>query len=109
MDYTELHLEYAVKKLCTGEKDVRKRLLEAWNSDLHLLTNNNNFHFNNYSDKIKKDWKWIYKQLTKYKPSDNSTENRIGIVGFTLGKIRNSTGSKIAKRIYELRLKIKKS
>ena len=68
MDYVELHLGYAVKKLCIGEKDVRKRLLEAWDSDLNLLTCNNNFHFNNYPDEIKKDWKWIYEQLNQREP-----------------------------------------
>ena len=108
MDYAELHLEHAVKKLCIGEKDVTKRLLEVWNSDLHLLADKNNFHFRDYPKEIKKDWKWIYGQLTKYKPSDNSIENRLGIVGFTLGKIKNSTGSKIVKRVYELNEEVKR-
>lgn len=56
---------------------------------------------------LQKDWLWIIKELTKFGPLKGFNNNiTTGAVANTLRKIRNSTGVKIAKKIYELNYKI---
>lgn len=52
---------------------------------------------------LQAEWRWVLKELTKSGPmKDSEGKVLVGSVENTMKKIRNSTGSKIASRIYEL-------
>lgn len=85
-----------MRTLATGKGDVRGRLLGAFMS-LHTLDEED------FPEELKKDWVWIIKQLTKFGPVlDHKGEVRRGSVENTMSKIKNTTGSKIAGRIFDI-------
>lgn len=84
-------LNQAVRLLAIGEGDVRSRLNEAY-LVFHPVQERD------FPDHLKKDWMWICEQLTRFEPP---YEGR-GRVEYTLSKIQNRTGRKIAERIVTL-------
>lgn len=86
----------ALESLATRTGDVRERLAGAY------------FHFHTVRDKhlpgyLQHDYQWVLKQLMRYDPVVGPD----GIVirnslDETLRRIRKSTGTKIAKRIFEI-------
>lgn len=99
--YANEKLDQAVYSLAILPGDVRSRLKIAF-SGFHTLREDN------FPPKLKKDWKWIKKQLTRFGPIYNyKGDPTIGSVDNTMRKIKNSTGAKIASRIYNLRNEIK--
>lgn len=82
--------------LATGRGDVRARLLGAFMS-FHTLNEDD------FPEKYKKDWEWIMKQLTKCGPLlDHKGDVWRGSVENTMNKIKNSTGEKIAEKIFNI-------
>lgn len=91
--YAKEKLNSAIKILAIGKGDVRSRLWDAY-LVFHTLQESN------FPHEFIKDYKWIMSELTKFNPDEDYTEE--GIVPATLRRIKNSTGSKIALRLYEL-------
>ena len=86
-----------VDSLTISEPDIRKRLSDAF-VYIHTLVSAD------FPVSLQNDWNWIMNELTKYDALYNSKDEVIlSSVDNTMGKIRNSTGSKIAKRILTLR------
>jgi hypothetical protein len=85
-----------MRTLATGKGDVRDRLLGAYMS-FHTLNEKD------FPEEFKKDWAWVMKQLTKYGPlRDYKGDVWLGSVENTMNRIRNSTGERIAKKIFDL-------
>jgi hypothetical protein len=82
----------AVKHLCTGRGDVRSRL-KVSGVDLIFL------RAEDFPEHLRDDFNWIIKQLTKYKSEIPKYE---GNIDATMRRIKNSTGQKIAERIFKL-------
>ncbi len=82
----------AVEHLCIGRGDVRKRLIVA--IELLLPLQEREFPKN-----IREDYSWVISQATKYESSMTHYE---GNLHATMRRIKNSTGEKIAKRIFKI-------
>lgn len=96
-------LSMAVREMAIGEFDIRSRLIEANHLWLSALS------IDNFPDDLKDDWRWIMKEMTKFGPYLNSNgEIMINAVQFTMSKRKNSTGRKIAEKIYELKYLMEK-
>ena len=97
------HRSYAAKKLtevlesiATHEGDARKRVEVAFLYLIHL-------NETDFPKDMKADWDWIWKEATKYGPlHDHHGNVWRGSVENTMRRIKNSTASKILKKIYEL-------
>lgn len=86
----------AVECLATYPHDVRKRLYEAY-LDCHTL------RAVDFPEELRGDWNWIVAQLTKFGPIrgyDGAVWR--GSVRNTTNRIRNATGTRIAKRLFDL-------
>ena len=95
-NYTREKLFSAISILSTFPGDVRSRINIAYQS-FHPLEPH---HF---PEELKKDWEWIIKSITKYGPKFNyKNEIAIGSVEHTMKRIKNSTGTKIADKIFYL-------
>ena len=89
-------LTNALRCLATLPGDVRTRLTVA-HQCFHTLQELD------FPSHLHKDWRWITQQLTRYGPVlDDKGEVRQGSVQHTMRRIRNSTGCKIANKIYEI-------
>jgi hypothetical protein len=98
--YAREKLNKAVRYLALGERDVRDRLRIVSKEIFRLDAS----HF---PTKLQNDLAWVKKELTKYGPELGPRgEIYQNAVAHTLGRIRNSTGRKIAERIYNLCMKI---
>ena len=98
--YAKEKLGQAVRCLSILPGDVRSRLRFAF-LEFHILTEDN------FPPELKKDWRWIKKQLTRFGPIYNHKGDvAVGSVNNTMGRIKNSTGVKIAKKIYDLNIKL---
>ena len=98
--YINEKLGQAVHSLAILPGDVRNRLRFAF-LDFHPLRESD------FPPGLKKDWKWIMKQLTRFGPIYNyKGDVVVGSVDNTMRRIKNSTGVKIARRIYDLKIKI---
>ncbi|MCK4913035.1 MAG: hypothetical protein KAS69_00365 [Planctomycetes bacterium] len=94
---------YAVEKLTTTLKclathpgDVRKRLKAA--SLIFCVLREGDF-----PPEHRNEWRWVKNELTKFGPLLNDKgEIWQGSIENTMYRIRKKTGSKIAKKIYEL-------
>lgn len=85
-----------IEILATFPGDIRSRLNEAY-SELDSISDIN------LPDELRGDWNSIKTKLTKHGPKyDCSGKVCIGSVKHTMGKIRNSSASKIADEIYKL-------
>jgi hypothetical protein len=82
----------AVKHLCTAGGDVRKRLVGAVSTLLPLQARE-------FPEELQADYNWIIAQSTKYKSQIPKYE---GNIEATMRKIKNSTGEKIAERIFKI-------
>jgi len=86
----------AVEKLATGEGDVRQRLRSAYRA-LRIL------RLQNLPEDMRGDWRWVQHQMTRFGPLRHKDgEVWRGSVENTMSRIRNRTGSEIAKRIYRM-------
>ncbi|WP_414040265.1 hypothetical protein ACJU26_14280 [Acidithiobacillus sp. M4-SHS-6] len=82
----------AVEKLCTGQGDVRKRLETAVLTLLPLQVCE-------FPECVQEDFYWIIRESTKYKSEYPQFQ---GDLEATMRHIRNSTGQKIAQRIFHI-------
>jgi hypothetical protein len=82
----------AVKHLCTARGDVRQRLVGAVSTLLPLQACDFPAH-------LQEDFDWIVQQSTKYQSQIPKYQ---GNLDATMKRIRNSTGEKIAERIFNL-------
>jgi hypothetical protein len=97
--YAKSELREVIKTLVMGEKDVRKRLISIASM---VKLNENDFPV-----ELKEEWKWIIFNLTKKEPLYLSNgEMQLSSIENTMRSIHNSTGSKIAERIFQLYLKL---
>lgn len=86
----------AERKLALGKGDVRDRLRGAYKA-LRIL------HEEEIPPPLRSDWHWIMNQLTRYGPEvDRDGTPYRTAVDHTMSRIRNSTGSRIAERIYQV-------
>jgi hypothetical protein len=98
--YTVQKLTDAIATLATHPEDVRERLTSA-----HLEFSK--LAVKDFPPELQADWRWVKKELSKYGPLRNHKgEVQIGSVQNTMGRIRKATGSKIAKKIFELYWKV---
>jgi hypothetical protein len=98
--YVKEKLSQAVYSLAVLPGDVRNRLRLAFLT-FHTLRQDD------FPLALQKDWLWIKKQLTRFGPVyDYKGDVAVGSVDNTMRIIRNSTGVKIAKRIYNLNMEI---
>ena len=82
----------AIEELCIGRGDVRSRLK---NSVLTLLP----LSEKDFPLKLRKDFHWIITESTKCKAENPEFR---GTLDETMRRIKNSTGEKIAIRIFKL-------
>lgn len=95
-EYVKNRVADAIYELCTGPGDVRRRLLSAHGEISALLDNQ-------FPNELLGLWHEIHAMLTKHGPAfDFEGDIWKGSVANTLDKIRNSTGVKIAEKLYQL-------
>lgn len=82
----------AVQQLCIGRGDVRKRLEIAVMTLLPL-------QIRNFPSSLQKDFDWVMRESTKHKSQHPQFR---GDLEATMMRIRNSTGQKIAQRIFNI-------
>jgi hypothetical protein len=82
----------AVEQLCVGQGDVRKRLITAVMTLLPLQEEE-------FPEELRSDFRWVISQSTRYK---SEYPQYRGDLEATMSRIRNSTGEKIAKRIFTI-------
>ena len=82
----------AVQDLCVGSGDVRSRLISAI-STLWPLSSSE------FPKVLQSDFEWIMSESTKYKSDSPMQRNDLEA---TMKKINNSTGVKIAQRIFDI-------
>ncbi len=85
-------LYLAVHHLAIGKGDVRDRLRVVALDLFPLLETD-------FPEELRDDFKWVKTQMTKY---ESEYPQFTGNVEVTMRRIRNSTGQKIAERIFEL-------
>ncbi len=82
----------AIEHLCIGRGDVRERLKGA---ALHLIF----LCEDDFPEHLRVDFIWIRTQVSRYKSQIPEYE---GNIDATMKRIKNSTGEKIAERIFKL-------
>jgi hypothetical protein len=82
----------AVEQLCTGQGDVRKRLEAAVLTLLPL-------QIRDFPECVQEDFDWVIRESTKYESQHPKFR---GNLEATMLRIRNSTGQKIAQRIFQI-------
>lgn len=82
--YAREKMGLAMFTLAIGKGDVRSRLRDVYCMIFRLRQND-------FPEEYQKDWKWIIKQLTKF-----------GSVKNTLNRIKNTTGEKIAEKVFNI-------
>ncbi len=86
----------SVEQLCVGPGDVRKRLKDAVMTLIFLREED-------FPDELRSEYNWIISESTKFE----SRAPRIrGDLEETMLRIRNSTGEKIAQKIFSLYSKL---
>ncbi len=97
--YAREKLRNAVYLLATGEGDVRSRLRRVYR---HIRGVNPG----DVPSDMKRDLQWVKNEMVKFGP----LVDRYGVVldahEHTMRRIRNSTGKKIAERIYSMKSKL---
>ena len=84
-------LYLATKQLATSSGDVRKRLQAAVVTLLPLQAQE-------FPEELREDFRWVISESTKFQ---SGSEFR-GDLEATMRRIRNSTGEKIAERIFHI-------
>jgi len=82
----------AVEQLCTEKGDVRKRLEIAVMTLLPLQVHD-------FPKSLQSDFDWVLQESTKYKSPHPKFR---GDLEATMKRIKNSTGQKIAQRIFSI-------
>lgn len=82
----------AVEQLCTGQGDVRKRLEAAVLTLMFLQVHE-------FPECVQEDFDWVIRESTKY---ESQYLQFRGNQEATMLRIRNSTGQKIARRIFHI-------
>jgi hypothetical protein len=96
--YALQKLELAILLLATGTGDIRSRLKIAYESELHIIQEED------FPEQLRPQWIWIKEKLTSVPPlRDDDGSITVGSLHRTVKRMRNSTGSKIAKRVIALR------
>lgn len=99
--YAHEKLTNAIRILAISPGDVRSRLASAY-EEFHTL------RLDNFPEELRNDYQWVIDELTKREPQYNTwselkkayvPESRVAA---NLRRMRNSTGSKIARRLYDL-------
>src|SRR5690606_36501249 len=99
-EYVKNRVAEAIYELCNGVGDVRSRLLSA-HAQISVLVDNQ------FPNELLGLWHEIHAMLTKHGPARDFQEKiSQGSVAHTLGKIKNSTGVKIAEKLYQLHKKL---
>jgi len=94
--YTAEKLTNTLECLATHPGDVRERLTSTFLCFQTLRSDD-------FPPENREDWDWVLKEITKYGPLvDQRGEVWRGSVENTMRRVRKSTASKIAKKIYEL-------
>ncbi|QKJ66396.1 hypothetical protein HQN60_06620 [Deefgea piscis] len=95
-NYVKSLISEAITVLCTAPGDVRSRLLLASNELISLRDN----HF---PPNLLIHWIEIKEMLTKYGPViDEDQSVQVGAIKNTLQRIKNRTGTVIAKKLFDL-------
>lgn len=92
LEYVRGKFDEAVRSLALGEGDMRTRL-ESVYMTLHVVRSDD------LPPPLRPHWEWVVKELT-YRPARYRLE---GTLQATLSQMRNTTGRKIAERIYQIR------
>lgn len=101
-NYAKSELREVIKILATGENDVRKRLISI--ASMIKLKESD------FPTELQKDWTWIIKSLTKKGPQYLSNGKILfPSIENTMKSVRNSTGSRIAERIFNLYINLSNS
>lgn len=102
-DYALEKFTEAVGALATAPGDVRERLLGVFQGPLAVITPEH------LPDDLQEDYRWIQQQVTRYDEYPEKQEwfkdhphLLSTAVEATMARIRNSTGSNIARRIYKI-------
>lgn len=82
----------AVQELCVEEGDVRARLVVSINILMALSPNE-------FPEALRKDFELVIQQSTKYESDTPKHRTNLEV---TMSRIRNSTGKKIAKKIFKI-------
>lgn len=82
----------SVQQLCTGQADVRSRLQTAILTLLPLQEKE-------FPEELRKDFNWVIAQATKYRSEMPQLRSDLEA---TMRRIRNSSGQKIAARIFHI-------
>lgn len=82
----------AVEQLCTGLGDVRKRLQTAVITLLPLQAHE-------FPECVRADFEWVICESTKYQSEYPQFRGDLEV---TMMRIRNSTGQKIAQKIFDI-------
>jgi len=94
--YTREKLYLAIKSLAIGQGDVRSTLSNAY-LIIHILIEDD------FPPEFQRNWRWIIDSLTKFGPlMDHEGKVWRGSVENTIKRIRNSTGKKIATKVFNL-------
>lgn len=96
--YAVEKLSNALTILAVGEGDVRSRLSSAF-LEFHTLQPRD------FPAALQADYEWIVQELTRRKPQDELERRewaRDGSVTANLRRMKNRTGSRIARRIIDL-------
>jgi hypothetical protein len=94
--YAAKKLTEVLESIATHEGDARKRVKIAFMYLNHLKETD-------FPDDLKAGWNWIWKESTKYGPlHDHHGNVRRGSIENTMRRVKNSTASKILKKIYSL-------
>ncbi|KAA8679853.1 hypothetical protein [Vibrio gigantis] len=82
----------AVQELCVGRGDVRSRLIPAINTLLPLSASE-------FPEVLQSDFEWVMSESMKYKSDIPMHRSDLEA---TMKRIYNSTGEKIAQRIFDM-------
>lgn len=101
--YAKEKLRTAIRYLALGEGDVRDRLCLVSKVLFRL-------HAEHLPVRLVKDLVWVHRELTKYGPVLGKNGDVFkNAVDHTMERIRNSTGRRIAERIYNIWVKVEAS
>ena len=83
-------LYLSVRHLATAKGDVRSRLVSVGVTLAPLQEGE-------FPETLRSDYRWIMNQMTRYEPQYGE-----GRIEATMNKIQNTTGEKIAQRVFEM-------
>jgi len=98
----EERLNKVIYLLAVRPGDVRKRLIRAFTTELCHLPEEV------FPEDLREAWRTIIWMLTKHGHQELANGKIIDSCTCTMERIRNSTGSKIAEKIYDIWYEVKK-